>query len=1047
MAFDVYPTPQTATLDLNPGALGLATPFSERRSAEDPPKMYLRVALVNNGAPPTFKLKAGAGADVTLPALGAVAIFDQPAGGNYVGDAWATAQPNGVYQIQLLFNTTPPPPVNGWTLTIVNNDAIAHKATFVVADSDAESQQPWIDAALTMDFQALINETGPQTLRLFNYGTGALNSIAPQFSGPDAASFTAAPPMGASAPPSGAVDIPVTLQAVGAPKKLTATLTVGSNDATAKTTAGHNNSLALTATIGKLEIAFLLDASGSMALDPDGQSKFIGVDNKSTRWGKLRTAMQASLDLLKNMGADKGNFAVGVYPDITPYPADPKGAYGGPFPVVSPSAADFAPAKPINEANVAAAVAAIDQHFPRVHGGATPIGAGIAHCIGSTSVAPWGYFDSANFDFNRRWLILMTDGNHNSGPPHPSDFLNNGAAGQGFVPKKIQVAALGYGNTGAPVEPVNTALLQQIVGGAYAPNAANYHYAQADASPDITAKFLKPLLFAGLTLDSLADPSGVLTSAHPKIKHSVFVNEYDSKLSFIVAWSAWHPERLIVRVRTPLGELIEMRGPDYVVDVNPRYRMLTFDRDFLTNKADPDNPRHGQWTLFVELNSKALDRPGERDREPYDFQIIADTGLKLKARLDRSEYRTGMPIKLSARLDLQGIALAGAAVQVAIAAPANSYLDWLAHTPSRLYGEIAERLRKSDPDIDAVGIKQIALIQEGLKFDPVTNTMTLPMLDPAGVGAYEAILPKAVTPGDYQFMITAAGALPDGSPYRRETALSVPVVAQADRAGSLLQIDYLQIVRSERAMTQATLTFRPRDADGHCVFIDPATSSALEFEAHGADFVGKIVDHHDGGYSRVVVYPKSKSAVVMALHNHIQATAKTVLIAPDLQHFADELVDFQEGHAAAPGANRHADPTAALGDCTRAPGAAFVALGAHGAITLGFSGRVIVGKGRDTVTVYVKSDDSPRAYAVEAMPARGGSDWVEIGRSPGVTRTFGLTRRGHAFDAKAVRIRDLSGVIRAADGSPSASPGISILGLSASTLDGAANFHPTLSSL
>jgi hypothetical protein len=1002
--------------------------------------MYISVAIVDSGVTPTFALQAGTGDPATLPATAgaSVSIFDKPGGiaggGQYVADAFWNPKGNGVYQINVLLYLAS---ASTWNLTIVNNDAAPRQSTFVVAQSAADSQQPWINMEPAIDFQALVSETGPQTLRVYNYGTGPLTNFAPTITGPGASSFTATPAAGASAPPSGSVDIPVTLQAVATPKSLSATLVLGSNDTTAQTTASHNNSVALTAEVGMLELGFLLDGSGSMALDPDGQAKFIGVDNASTRWGKLQTAAQAALTLLQNYGANKGNFAVGVYPDITGFPASPTATYSGPFPVASPSAADLSPTTTITAANVATAIANIGQHFPRPNGAATPIGAGIAHAIGSTSSSPWGYFTTTNFNLNRRWLILMTDGNDNSDPPYPSDFFGNGTAGQGFVPKQIQVTALGYGNTDAPVQPVNTVLLNQILGGAYEPNpAANYDYAQADASPQVTAKFIKSLLMAGLTLDSLVDPSGVLTIARPTVKQNVFVSEYDRKISFFVAWSTYNAERLIVQVRTPLGEVIEAAGADYVVDANPRFRMVTFDADYLANANDPANPRYGVWTLVITLNPKARNegQSDERELEPYNFQIIADTGLKLKTRFATKAHAAGVPIKLAALVDLQGVHLTGAAVKVVIAFPENSYSDWLAQPVSAKALEEARRRAEGNPDIDALGIKQLALIADGKIFNPVTHEVTLPMPDINGKGLYEAEFTNTGIPGDYSFIIIANGLLPDGSPYRRETAGSIAVVAVPDPAKSPLQIDYLQTTVNSVALTQATLTLRPRDAAGRAVLIDPNANPGLVFRIHGGHFDGQIVDHDNGAYSGVVTYPKCKTAVVQAVLGGAPISPKTLLLAPDSQHFASRVASFDIGHAAAPGANQHTDPNACLGDCTLNANRAFVSLGAFGSIVLGFDGRSIIGLGHDDFTIYVKSDDSPRAYAVDASHSGTGGDWIEIGRSLGVTHTFGLAHEGESFDARAIRIRDLSGVVRAADGSGSPTPGVSVLGLSASAL-------------
>lgn len=57
--------------------------------------------------------------------------------------------------------------------------------------------------------------------------------------------------------------------------------------------------------------------------------------------------------------------------------------------------------------------------------------------------------------------------------------------------------------------------------------------------------------------------------------------------------------------------------------------------------------------------------------------------------------------------------------------------------------------------------------------------------------------------------------------------------------------------------------------------------------------------------------------------------------------------------------------------------------------------------------------------------------WIEIGRSPGVTQSFGLRQGSNKLNALAVRIRDLSGILRNIDGSASSGPGTCVVALGA----------------
>ena len=1026
MAFDVYPNPQTAPLSIAPGGAGTATALTtERHSGGSPDEMFIRVAIVASAVAPTLKLAAGAGDAVVVPLGTTAAIFDGPGStGNYVAAAIMEAEANGVYLVTVVLSKLG----SAWTLTIVNNDAASREFTFVVADSDADSQQPWIDVATTLAFDALITETGAQSLRVFNYGTGALSGLVATASGANAASFAVTVPPATTVNPNSTADISVALQPTATPQSLAATLDIASNDTTAVKVAGHNSETALSASVGSLELAFMLDASGSMAFDPDGNTTFIGVDNSSTRWGKLTSAIDASLTMLKNFASGKGTFAVGMYPNITAFPADPTAAYGGPFPVPSPSADDFETIKPISASAITEAIGNIGQHFPRVNGAATPMGAGIAHAIGSTGSAPWGYFSASGFAQNRRWLILMTDGNDNSDPPLPSDFFDTTPGGKGFVPKQIQVMALGYGNDAASgaIAPVNTTLLTQTAQAGFNGSAANYDFAQADATPDITTKFIKSLLFAGLTLDSIADPAGELTAANPTVSRQVTVGDYDDKVSFIVAWSSNDSSRLDVEVTTPLGEVLTAQlGSGCTIDYGNRYRMVTVDKGFLDN-AKAGKPRYGTWTLAITLDTDVIGvRPGAYEAsEFYSYQIVTDSRLNLRCTLDRKSYAAGDAITLSAALSLEGQGITGAAVKVARTTPASGTLNWLAAAPldAAVYARVAAS-QSGNPDIDSLGIKRLALAQGGTTFTPVTNSGVLPLTDADATGTYTGTLAQTSVPGTYGFVVTAVGLLPDGSLFQREQSVTLEVLVQPDPAFTLFQIDYVGVLGDT---TQALCTVRPRDKFGNVILIDPAIDPSLLFTISGGTFTGAIVDNHDGSYSRGVSYPTATPPTIGVTVGGVVAVPPAPLVPVGALHYIDKVFGFRAGAEGAPGANEHAAADACLGDFTKRATPTFVSLGAGGALVVGFVGHHAIEHAEPSITVFVQPDDQLRAYSVEAHRGEGEHGWTEIGRSAGVTQTFSLNQH-HLSSATILRIRDLSGQTRNANGSVSSTPGVSIV--------------------
>jgi hypothetical protein len=1042
MAFDVYPNPHTAPMSIpgGGGAGSTTTLAQERRSTEAQPTMYIRVAAVSAGVAPTFKLAAGSGDAVALDPSGFTeAIFDQPGDtGNYVADVKYVAEANGVYLISTFLYSNAP---STWKLTIINNDAAAREFTFVAAETNPEASQPWMDAALTLQWHVLINESGPLTLRLFNKGTGPLSGVAGAVSGSDAASFSLTPVSGAINP-SGFQDAAVNLAAFVSTKNASAALTLTSNDTTLQTTAGHNGTVALTATVEQLELGFSLDASGSMAYGPNGEH-FVGIDNNSTRWGKLKSAAQATLVVLKNFAANKGTFGVNIYPNITTFPPDPTAAYGGPFPVPSPSSFTLDAAKPISDGNVADAAAQIDAHFPRENGAATPMGAGIANAIGISNVGPWGFFSGPPVpSLSRRWLILMSDGNHNSGPPDPSDFYDGKAAG--FAAKTINVTTLGYGNATAPLEPVNTTLLTTIAsqGGG---DASRYHDAQSDANSELTTNFLKSLLLSGLTLDTISDPSGDLTTANPTVTRQIGVTEFDRKVSFIVYWPTYAAGRLQVSVTTPLGEVLTDSSGGVVVDTNPRFHMITVDSNFIRNERQPAKPRYGTWLLTITLPQPVgVVLKGDADQEHYDYQVIIDSRLKLTATLNQKTFAAGDQIDLSARLLLDGMGVPNASVKLTRVTPGSSALNWLANSAVTAdeYSSAANA-QASNPDNDSLGIKKLALYNKGETFSGFGNSSSVNMVDANDTGVYVAATSNTAVPGTYDFLITATGALPDGTAFRRERAVSVHSVVRPDPIWTLFHVDYTQV----GTQTTATLTVKPGDRFGNVVLIDPRFDPTVLFTSHGGAFQGPIVDNHDGSYSQPITYPSGQPPVVGVTVGGTPVVNPTPLVPLGDLKWVDKVYGFKLGTEAAAGANKHRDPQACLGDFLTKPRPEFVSLGGHGAIAVGISGHYIVARGyEDDFTVFVHPDRSPRPYKVYAV--RGdldADDWVEVGRSNGGTQSFGLRAAGVRL-ARAILIYDISNRLRDPDGPISASPGTSVVavGIRASEVAGHGGFDDSI---
>src|SRR5215510_626442 len=430
MAFKVFPDPPIGPHHLGPGA---TSPVAFTLPPTSPlaagvTTFFIRIAMLGTvNIPPSILLQANASAATPVTTANdsqhPKAI---PEGANSeVADAsWSGPDGNNTHLVTVLI-FAPAPAIN-WQMKIVNNDTVdGHDFTFVVADTDTESRQPWIDVTLPpgglTNFDALTNQADfTQIMTVNNYGTGELtiNNVAGPIAGSGGFALTTVPasipPNSFSGPTSGTPELLVTFTPPSTSGTGGFTLPLSTNDdPRSLTTPGHNKQFSFTSSTHKLELGLMLDASGSMAYMPDGNSSV--PSPPESRWGRLKESVEQFLNLFGSFGAGMGRFAVGMFPDIT-------NIENIPCPVPSPSANDFQAPTDIVDDTIATAIDALDKHTPKQNCGATPMGFGIGHAIGTTT-SGFGYFlgDDVSKNNNKRFLVLMSDGAHNSGPPNPPD--------------------------------------------------------------------------------------------------------------------------------------------------------------------------------------------------------------------------------------------------------------------------------------------------------------------------------------------------------------------------------------------------------------------------------------------------------------------------------------------------------------------------------------------------------------------------------------------------------------------------------------------------
>lgn len=1030
----VYPEAPSAPLTL-PVAVGLPTPtFTpiEQLAALDPstpfiPKtMFIRVALsgadcasVIGSTAPNFYLRADTGDavlinDHTQPANQTYVIFRQPGSNvaDYIADGSAFLESNNVFHLVITFNDGAGN--YAWQLGIWNNDAAAaRRVTWVVSATLANTAQPWINVAPPLlSWDVLIGGSKGDSVTISNMGTGAFTvtsvtpalpagfalgalpaALAPNTSAPLTVTFTgpAAPP-----PPNGST-------------AANAIVNITPADPTAGTGAGHNRQLSVSATTQALEIVLLLDDSGSMSWDPHGN--VLPGNSPNSRWSELSGAVNQFLNLLAFFGTGHGTYGIARFPASNP---------------ANPSTYDLVlPTDIPDMAHIGGAQTIVSGVSPS---GGTPMGDGIDRVFSPAT----SYFatDPLSISANRRWLLLMTDGAHNSGTHNPTEYIlpPNGSAAPGtsFVDKKVTVFAIGYGVTG--FVDVNPTLLQHLADGSLSgqirrPNDDGLTAMQV-------ASAFREAIKSGITpASSPGDPPAVFNGGQVEARHYAVMTHYDRRSTFVLNWNTPDSNRMRLELITPTCDLITPEAAeqgvfkDVVFRRGERFQMYLVGVDFLRNADDPGRPRYGTWTLRVLAPELRESKAG---KENYDYDIIVESDLSMAVKLDRSTYHAGDAIEVSARLLAAGKPIKGASVFLSTTAPLQSVSNWLAGLtiPDRLLRQAQEKVHA---DSSPILVKTVAAQLAGLTFPGGDVRADLVMTDPDGIGTYQATVADTTVPETYTFYVTATGVTDDGVTFRREGKVTTNVLVQPDPAHT--QVDLMF-----RDPNTVDILVKPRDRFGNVLLADPGTVKNFELLAKGAKFTGPMTSNVDGSYIRQLRYGQANAPeVTVKFNGHI---VKHIVLPPlKTLHWVDRVVAFDPGAEAAKGTNQHTKPEAALGDIFNKPADSFVALGVAGTLAVAVNNMAVVAAGDDDVTVFLAPGLNPCAYRVEvwvppipSSAAVGPTGWVTIGTSAGVTQSFSLLG-AKVRAAAAIRVTDLSKRTRGPDLRPLAAPGVGIRGI------------------
>ncbi len=297
MSFDVHPPPGSAPLSLSAGRDGGLIRIAEH-AAIDPVtgrnSMFIGVVQVSesdgNGPPRAIGLATDSGPSAKV-GNAPTPIHAQPGAQSPVAIA-SMVENDGIHLIEVEVLESQA----GWRILLTNTDTRTQRYVWVVGDTRAATRQPWLDIpvpVVALDTVAGENPS-PQDLSIANYGPGLLTltdtddtdlgsgfrllAIAPRLLG---GNRRAVARIGFTAPDT--------------PGARSAAHTFSSSDRAAGEVTGHNNRVALTATVRPRPSRALLTVKSRPAgAQPDVGTQFT-LDRPLTRVGR-----QADSDIVRN---------------------------------------------------------------------------------------------------------------------------------------------------------------------------------------------------------------------------------------------------------------------------------------------------------------------------------------------------------------------------------------------------------------------------------------------------------------------------------------------------------------------------------------------------------------------------------------------------------------------------------------------------------------------------------------------------------------------------------------------------------------------------
>ncbi len=570
-------------------------------------------------------------------------------------------------------------------------------------------------------------------------------------------------------------------------------------------------------------VALLMDGSGSMSWGHDGDRT--APDNQK-RITLAKSAAIEFMDQLLDHGEGEVEFGIARFPR---HPYD------------SCNATTVTAMTPVNAASHGTATGTTISSLET--GGATPMLAGLQQAVGMLG------------SNNPKAVVLLSDGYHNC----PSTIEVGDAAYTDLISSLagIRVFTIGFSRPGDLSAHFLDELAADTVGvelgveGFYDVTAApGFDPIDWNPATALDATYTK-VLVAGLGLDTVVEPFASLSAGETN-SHQLTINGQDHKLSFHVSWTTSQADRLSIRLKASDGSSVESENAGVRVHAGPTYRIITVDNAFLAQanrvSADP-------WLL--EIEGSGIEAGAS---ESYQYSVIADSAVKMRAWLDKKSPRTGDVITLTTRAtEYSTFVKTLDQVEVRLTRPSDGLGNWFAENkldqgaldkiPPNLSGEQLPRVQR----------KAMYLTEIGQVVTPGREAVvSLPMYDDgthgdvtATDGLYTTQYSDTIKEGTYSFLFHMRGTSNDGMPFERQRFIQkhVSVAPSSDHLG----IAVLALGETDDKIKRFAVTVTPRDALGN--YFGPSRSAVLSLSASQGQFEGAIVDNLDGSYTQNITLP------------------------------------------------------------------------------------------------------------------------------------------------------------------------------------------------